>query len=111
MVKSLEDKLSHAVEEGDSQALYLAGQDIDHEASERYRGYVVRSWLKRVPNEAINCNMFAREEEVPFRYIDSVKSPDRHVLRSICEMHEAFRVHFRDRFTCDPKKFRSFAAI
>ena len=45
----------------------------------RYKGYVVRSRLKRVLNEAVKTNATAREEEVrrfPDRYIVSVKAPD-----------------------------------
>ena len=43
-----------------------------------YKGYLVRSRFKRVPNEAVECNAFPSEEEVRrflFLYIDSVKSP------------------------------------
>ena len=51
------------------------------------------------------------EEELR-RYIEFVKSPDGHVLRSNRKMREAFRVHFRDRFTCYPvlqvQVFRSY---
>ena len=61
--------------------------------------------------------MFVREEEVlrfPFRYIDSVKSPGGHVLRSNREMREAFRAHFRDNFAHCPdlplEEFRSYLA-
>ena len=58
-------------------------------------------WLKRVLNEAVKSNTTAREEEVrrfPDGYIDSIKSPDVHVPRSIREMRDAFRTHFCDRF-------------
>ena len=63
---------------------------------------VIRSRLKRVSNEAVKCNSFVREEEVrrfPHQFIESIKSTDECVLRSDREIHEAFRVHFRDRFT------------
>ena len=96
--KTLEDKLFRAMKGGFP---HLARWDLEREASKRCNGYVVRLRLKRVPNEAVKYNAFALEEEVrrfPFRYIDSVKSPDGHVLLSNCEMLEAFRVHFRDRF-------------
>ena len=59
IAKSLEYKLSRAVEEGDSLAIDLAWQDLERKASERYKGYVVRSSLKRVTNEALKCNSFA----------------------------------------------------
>ena len=49
------DKLSRAVERGDSQAIDLARQDLECEASECYKGYAVKSKLKRVPNEAMNA--------------------------------------------------------
>ena len=67
----------------------------------------------------MKSNVTAREEEerrFPGRYIDSFKSPDRHVLRSSREILDAFRVHFRvhfhDRFARFMiSRFRSFAAI
>ena len=72
------------------------------------------SW---VLNEAVKSNATAREEEVrrfPDRYIDSVKTPDGRLLRSSCEMRDAFRAHFRDRFVCRPdlplQEFRSYLA-
>ena len=58
--KSLEDRLSRAVEGGDSVAIDLAKGDLEHEASERYKGFVVRNRLKRVPNKAVKCNAFMR---------------------------------------------------
>ena len=82
-------------------AIELARWDIEREASERYIGFVVRSRLKRVPNEAVKCNAFAHEEEArwfPHRCIEFVKSPDGHVLRSNREMRRAFRAYFRDHF-------------
>ena len=85
VAKSLEDKLSRAVEGGFSR------RDLECDASKHY---LVRSRLKRVSREAVKCNPFAREEEVqrfPFRYIDSVKFPGGHVLRLNHEMHEAAR--------------------
>ena len=95
----------------DSLAIDLAERDFEREATECYKGFVVRSRLKSVPNEAVKCNAFAREEEVrrfPHRYIEFVKSPDRGVLRFSCEIREAFRLHFRDRFArCRISYFRS----
>ena len=48
----------------------------------------------------------------PDRYIDSVKSPDRRVLRSNREMRDTFRAHFRDHFARCPdlplQEFRSY---
>ena len=83
------------------------------ESSDRYKGYVVRSRLRRVLNEAVKANAPAREEEMR-RYIDFVKTPDGRVLRSNREMGDAFRVHFRDRFARCPdlplQEFRSYLA-
>ena len=64
-------------------------------------GYVIISWLKRVPNKALKCNAFSQEEEVRrflFWYIKLVKTPDGHGLESNPEMPEAFRAYFHDRF-------------
>ena len=89
----------------------------DLESSERYKGYVVRSRIKRVLNEAVKSNATARDEEVrtiPDRYIASVKTPDGRLLRSSGEMRDAFRTHFRDRFArCTDlalREFRSYLA-
>ena len=46
-----------------------------------------------------------RKEELrrfPRRYIECVNTPDGRVLRSSREIREAFRTHFRDRFTRCP---------
>ena len=59
--------------------------NLEHEASEPYKGFPVRSRLKSVPNKAVKCNSYIREEEAqrfPPRYIKSVKSHNGHVLRS-----------------------------
>ena len=105
------------MESGDSLAVDLVKRDLEREASEHYKGYVVRSTLKRVPNEAVKRNAFVREEEVrwfPFRHIESVKSPDGRVLDSNGEMREAFREHFRDHFARCPdllvQEFRNYLA-
>ena len=65
----------------------------------------------------MRSNSTAREEDVRRffdRYIDSVESPDGHVLRSNREIRDAFRAHFRDRFAHCPdlplQEFRSFLA-
>ena len=65
----------------------------------------------------MNINATTREEEVrrfPDPYIDSVKTPDGHVLRSNREMRDSFRVHFRDRFARCPdlplQEFRCYLA-
>ena len=50
-MKYLKDKLSRAVEGGDSLAAEQAKEDLEREASERYKGFVVRSRLEKVPNE------------------------------------------------------------
>ena len=115
--KSLEDRLSRAVEGGDSVAIDLAKGDLEHEASERYKGFVVRNRLKRVPNEAVKCNAFMRKEELrrfPCQYIECVNVLDGRVLRSSREIREAFRTHFRDRFARCPDlqapEFRDYLA-
>ena len=109
--KSIEDRLSRVAAWGRDSL------SVDRESSERYKGFVVRSRLKRVLYEAVKSNATAREEEVrrfPDRYIDSVKTPDRWLLRSSGKMGDAFRVHFRDRFARCPdlplQVFRSYLA-
>ena len=90
---------------GDSLAVDLAKLDLEREASERHKGFVVRNRLKRVSNEAVRCSAFMRKEELrrySDRYIEFVKSPDGHMLRSNREMREAFWAHFRDRFARYP---------
>ena len=62
--KSIDDRLSRAVAGGDSLGVELARRDLERESSERYKGSVVRSRLKRVLNEAVKSNATAREEEV-----------------------------------------------
>ena len=98
-VKSTEDRLSRAVAGGgDSLTVELARGDLERETSERYKGSVVRSRLKRVLNEAVKTNAIAREEEVRWLsglYIDFLDGRVLHVNR---EINDAFRVHFRDRF-------------
>ena len=82
-------------------AVNLARRNLEHESGDPYKGFVVRSWLKGVPNEAMKCRAFTREEEMQkflHLYIEFVKSPDGHVLRSNLWMRKAFRTHFRDRF-------------
>ena len=98
---------------GGSLTVELAKRDLERKTSERYKEFVVRSRLKRV----VKSNATAREEEVqrfPDRYLDSVKSPDGHVLRANREIRDAFRAHFRDRFARCPdlplQKFRSYLA-
>ena len=95
----------------------LARGDLKRETSECYKGFVGRNRLKRVPNEAMKCNAFMSKEELkrfPCRYIACVNVPDGHVLRSSCEIREAFRTHFRDRFAQCPdlkvQEFRNYFA-
>ena len=98
-MKPLEDRLSRVVEGGDSLAVDLAKGDLEREASERYKGFVVWSRLSRVTNKTVKRNAFAREEEFwryPCRYIEFVNSQDGHVLRLNREIREAFRVHIWD---------------
>ena len=79
---------------GDSLGVELARRDLERESSERYKGAVVRSRLKRVLNEAVKSNATAREEEVrrfPDRYIASVKTPDGRLLRSTRDTSQATR--------------------
>ena len=95
--KSIDDKLSRAVAGGDSITIELARGNLERKTSERYKGFVVRSRLKRILSAAVKSNATAREKEVrmfPDRYIDSVKSPDGCILRSNGEMRDAFRAHF-----------------
>ena len=116
--KSIDDRLSRAVAGGgNSLTVELLRRDLERESSERYKGFVVRTRLKRVLNETVKSNMTAREEEVrrfPDRYNDSVKTPDGRLLRSSREMRDAFRVHCRDCFTrCTDlplREFRSYLA-
>ena len=91
--------------------------DLEREASERYKGFVVRNRLKRVSNEAVRCSAFMHKEELcrySDRYIEFVKSPDGHMLRSNREMRKAFGAHFRDRFARCPdllvQEFRNYLA-
>ena len=117
-VKFIDDRVSRAVAGGeDSLGVELARRDLERESSERYKGSVVRSRLKRVLNEAVKSNATAREEEVrrfPDWYIASVKTPDGRLLRSGREIRDAFRAHFRDRFAhCTDlslREFRSYLA-
>ena len=99
---------------GDSLGVELARRDLERKSSERYKGSVVRSRLKRVLNEAVKSNATAREEEVrrfPDRYIASVKTPDGRLLRSGREIRYAFRAHFRDRFArCTDLPLREFCS-
>ena len=115
--KSIDDRLSRAVAGGDSLGVELARRDLERESSERYKGFVVRSRLKRVLNEAVKSNATAREEKMrrfTDRYINSVKTPDGRLLRSTREIRDAFRAHLRDRFArCTDlplRKFRSYLA-
>ena len=111
--KSIDDRLSRAVAGGDSLGVELARRDLERESSERYKGSVVRSRLKRVLNEAVKSNATAREEEVrrfPDRYIASVKTPDGRLLRSGREIRDTFQAHFRDRFArCTDLPLREFS--
>ena len=103
--KSLDDRLSWALEREDSLAVDLARQDLEREAGKRYKDFIVRSRLKRVPNEAMKCDAFVRKGEMQrfsHRHIEFVKSPDGHVLQSNRKLHEAFRAHFRDHFARCP---------
>ena len=97
---------------GDSLGIELARRDLEIESSERYKGYVVRSRLRRVPNEAVKTNATAHEEEVrrfSDRYIASVKTPDGRLLRLSREIRDAFRAHFQDRFArCTDLPLREF---
>ena len=89
----------------DSLTVEQARRDLEHKTSECYKRFVVRSRLKRIPNEAVKSNATAHEEEVgrfSDRYIDSVRTPDGRVLRANHETRDAFRAHFRDCFACCP---------
>ena len=54
------------MEGGDSLAVDLVRRDLEHEASKRYKRFVIRSRLKRVPNESVKCNMFVRRKRKGF---------------------------------------------
>ena len=102
---------------GDSLGVELARRDLERESSERYKGFVVRSRLKRVLNEPVKSNATVREEEVrrfPDRYIASVKTSEGRLLRSSREIRDAFWAHFRDHFArCTDlplREFRSYLA-
>ena len=91
---------------GDSLTIELARRDLERESSEGYKGYVVRSRINRVLNEAVKSNA-----RVPNRYIDSVKNPDERLLQSSRKMRVAFWVHFRDHFArCADLLFREFCS-
>ena len=116
-VKSIDDRLSRAVAGEGSLTVELTRRDLEREPSKSYKGFVIRSRLKRVLHEAVKSNATACEEEVrrfPDRYIDSIKSPDGHMLRSNREMRDVFRAHFCDRFARCPdlplQEFRSYLA-
>ena len=79
MAKSLEEKVSQGVEGGFSSHRYSKA-DLECDASECYKGFVVRSKPKRISNKAMKCNVFTREEVHSFKYIEFIKSPDEHVL-------------------------------
>ena len=103
--KSIENRLCRVVAGEDSLTVELARRDLERENSQRYKGFVVRYRLKRVLNEAVKSNASAFEEVLRRfldRYIDFVKSSDGCELRTIHEIRDAFRVHFRDRFACCP---------
>ena len=102
---------------GDSLDVELARRDLGRENSERYKGHVVRSMLRRVLNESVKTNATAREEKVRRfhdHYMASVKTPDERLLRSSRKIRDAFRAHFRDRFArCTDlplREFRSYLA-
>ena len=115
--KFLDDRLSWAVESWDSLAVDLAMRDLEREATERYKGFVVRSRFKRVHYEADKCSTSARKEEVQrflHPHIEFVKSRNGHVLRSNRKMRRAFWARFCDRFARCPdvpvQDFRSYLA-
>ena len=62
--KSIDDQLSRVVAGGYSLTIELARGDLERKTSERYKGFVVRSRLKRVLNETVKSNVTACEEEV-----------------------------------------------
>ena len=80
MAKSLDDKLSRAVEKRDSLAIDLAKKDLGYEVNKGFKDFIVRSRLKRVPNEAMKGNMLAHEEEVQRFLHWYIKSMDEHVF-------------------------------
>ena len=97
---------------GDSLGVELARRDLERESSERYKGHVVRSRLRRVLNEAVKTNATEREEvrRFPDRYIDFVKTPDGRLLQSSLEMRGTFRAHFARCTDLPLREFRSYLA-
>ena len=101
--------------EGDTLNVELARKELERETSERFKGFVVKSRLKTVLNEAVKSNETLLEDmRFPDRSIEPVKAPDECVLQSNREMCDAFRVHFRDRFAhclnLPLQEFRSYFA-
>ena len=88
----------------DSLAVDLARQDLERGASKRYKGFVVRTRLKRVSNEAVRYNALMREEG--FSIGTSSSSSPRMGTR-----YGRIQAHFRDRFARCPdlpvQQFRS----
>ena len=111
-MKSIDDRLSRAVAGGDSLTVELARGDLERERSERYKGYVVRSRIKSVLNEAVKSNATVCEEvrRFPNRYIDSVKTPDGRLLRSSREIRDAFRDCFARCTDLPLQEFRRYLA-
>ena len=101
---------------GDSLNVELARGDLERESSERYKGYVVRSRLKRVLNEAVKRTRLRVKKkcEGPRSVYRFCQGPDGRLLRSTREIRDAFRAHFRDRFArCTDlplREFRSYLA-
>ena len=54
--KSIDKRLSRPVAWEDSLGIQLARRDLERKSSECYKGYVVRSRVRRVPNEAVKTN-------------------------------------------------------
>ena len=114
-VKSLDDRLSRAVERVDSLTVDLARQKLERETSERYKGFVVRTRLKRASNEAVKCNAFCmRKKCEDFPIGASISSSLRigtrysRIVRCATPFGRTFVVALPAILTF---RFRSFAAI
>ena len=87
---------------GDPLEIELTRRDLECKANECYQGFIVRTRLDRVSNEAVKHNLNSHREELqrfPFRHNKSVMSSNRHKLWSDQEICDTFQADFCDRFT------------
>ena len=91
----------------DSLTIELARRDLEHESSKHYKGFIVRSRLKRVLNEAVKSNTTVREEEVR-RFPDQMSACCDQIARCMMPFGRTFMIALP---TVLISRFRSFAAI